>query len=150
MEIRIPAILWLAALLNILPAVIGHVVFWYLFLTGRLPPLVKYSGSYIAFVVEGLNALLVVSSAAALFGKSGARQIMLVSAILVYCISIFQKVDFLYRDNKILSDLGRAQVHFLIALAVLELMVNVWVLGSAKVIHFFALKSENTNAKLSD
>jgi hypothetical protein len=133
-----PKRLWVAALMNILLGLLALFTLGYVSISSNVPSVIRPSGltTTIAIITAGF---LIVSSALALLGKSLGRQLMLAAALLFYGILVVQNANMLAQPHEWLGPGANTKLTASVIRGCFEILINVWVLLSAKTRGYFAL-----------
>jgi hypothetical protein len=142
MKIKIPGRLLCAVLLNIVVNVMGQIALGYLLVTGIRPGFVGAIHTYNIGIAICVSIFLYISCAMALLGKPRGRQMLLAAALITYGINFLQTAHVLYINYENFNHQQHAQFYFSISTIMVELLINIWALDSAKTRQFFFMKAK--------
>jgi drug/metabolite transporter (DMT)-like permease len=131
-----PKRLWVAAIINILVALLSLALLAFLFTSARVPEALL-PGATASAVAACTAGFLIVASVLALLGKPYGRYLMLAAAIVFYGILIVQNVGAIAGAQAGLGQSAAAKLAANTVRASLELLINLWALLSLKTRQYF-------------
>jgi amino acid transporter len=147
-ELPRPRRLWVAAIMNILVAIISVAAVAFLLLSSNpnIPDSVKL-GPPAALFALGTAGFLIVSSVLALFRVKFSRWLMLAAALIFFGILALQSLAFLVSSGASLPAGATPKLWANVIRNALEIAINAWALLSAKTSTFFAGSRPNQSSE---